>query len=90
MTDTSIYQIVPLQTEWGSFRTLSSVVDLADCLIREWPGATDGDAYVTALMVCEAVLSGGEDDTPEHARDAFIEAAREAGFLVETDGPDWF
>lgn len=84
-------QIVPLQIEWGSFRTLSSVVELADCLMREWPGPTDGDAYVTALMVCDAVLSGGEDDAPEHARDAFIEAAHEAGLSVfgDDDGPDF-
>lgn len=61
------------------------------CLVREWPGTPDGEAYVTALMVCDAVLSRGEDDKPEHARDAFIEAAREAGFMIdEVDGPDWF
>ena len=84
-------QIVPVQIEWGSFRTLSSVVELADCLLREWPGSTDGDAYVTALMVCDAVLSGGEDDTAEHAREAFVEAAHEAGLSVfgKDDGPDF-
>ncbi|MBF2714313.1 DUF982 domain-containing protein [Agrobacterium vitis] len=47
--------------------------------------------YVTALMICDAVLSGGEDDTPEHAREAFIEAAYEAGLSIldESDGPDF-
>lgn len=84
-------EIVPLQIEWADFRTLSSVDEVAHCLLQEWPGPTDGDSYVTALMVCDAVLSGGEDDAPEHAREAFIEAAREAGFLLDgVDGPDWF
>ncbi|AYM66164.1 DUF982 domain-containing protein [Agrobacterium fabrum] len=85
------HKIVPLQIEWGSFRTLSSVVELADCLMREWPGSTDGAAYITALMVCDAVLSGGEDDAPEHAREAFVEAAFEAGLSIfdEDNGPDF-
>jgi len=83
-------QIVPVEIGWGSFRTLSTVPDLVDVLMNEWPAATDGDAYLTALMVCDAVLSGGEDDTPEHARDAFVEAAYEAGLNIADDGPDWF
>lgn len=84
-------KIAPIRMEWGSFQELSSVSELAECLVREWPGSTDGDAYVTAIMVCDAVLSGGEDDAPEHARDAFIEATREAGFMIdEIDAPDWF
>lgn len=47
------------------------------------------NGYVTALMVRSAVLCGGEDNTPEHAREAFIEAAREAGLSVflGNDGP---
>lgn len=91
MTDTSDYQILPLQIEWGGFRTLTSVAELAECLMTDWPGATDGDAYLTALMVCEAVMSGGEDDTPEHARDAFIDAVFEAELSVfdENNGPDF-
>ncbi|WFR97501.1 DUF982 domain-containing protein [Rhizobium tumorigenes] len=62
--------ILPVQIAWGGFRTLASVTDIAECLVREWPGPTDGNAYVTALMICDAVLSGGEDDTPEHARES--------------------
>lgn len=92
MTESTIVVgIVPLQIGWGSCRTLTSVAELADCLISEWPAATDGDAYLTALMVCDAVLSSGEDDTPEHAREAFVEAAYEAGlsFFGEDDGPDF-
>lgn len=83
-------EIVPLQSHWGNFKTLSSVYDLANCLMHQWPADTDGDAYVTALMVCAAVLEGGEDDTADHAREAFIDAAQEAGLWVsDDDGPDW-
>lgn len=79
-----------VQINWG-YETLSSVYDLANCLMHQWPAKTDGDAYVTALMVCAAVLEGGEDDTAEHARAAFIEAAHEVGLAVEGDdfGPDF-
>ncbi|WP_143530706.1 DUF982 domain-containing protein [Rhizobium sp. RU36D] len=70
---------------------MTSAAELADCLIRDWPVSTEGEAYLTALMMCDAVLSGGEDDTPEHAREAFIEAAYEAGSSVldDSNGPDF-
>lgn len=87
----NVVDIAPIQIGWGSFETLSSVYDLANCLMHHWPADTDGDAYVTALMVCAAVLEGGEDDTAEDARAAFIEAAQEAGLWVSDDGgSDWF
>lgn len=59
--------------------------------MQQWPGATDGDAYLTALMVCDAVLTGSEDDLPEDARAAFIEAVHEAGLTLidDDDGPDF-
>lgn len=83
--------IVPLQIAWGDYSTLSTVLALADCLMQQWPGPTDGDTYVTALMVCDAVLSGSEDDLPEDARAAFIDAAHEAGLslMEDDDGPDF-
>ncbi|MGL4094348.1 DUF982 domain-containing protein [Agrobacterium cavarae] len=81
---------IPLQIEWGDFRHISSVSELAICLMHEWPASTVGEAYITALMVCDAVLSGGEDDQPEDARAAFIEAAHEAGLTVLPDDHlDW-
>jgi hypothetical protein len=81
---------VPLQIHWGSFETLSSVADLANCLMHQWPDEKGGDAYMTALMVCAAVLEGGEDDTSNDAREAFIDAAQAAGLWVsDDDGPDW-
>lgn len=84
-------QIEPVQIEWGDFRSLSSVADLARCLLHDWPAVKNGEAYVTALPVCSAVLNGGEDDEPEHARAAFIDAAHEAGLSVADDdnGPDF-
>lgn len=83
-------EIEPVQIEWGDFGSLATVVDLAECLMHNWPAPMDGEAYITALMVCSAVLSRGEDDAPEHARAAFIDAAREAGLSVANeDGFDW-
>ena len=83
--------IAPVQIAWGDYPTLSTVLALADCLMQQWPGPTDGDAYVTALMVCDAVLSGSEDDHPDDARAAFIDAAHEAGLslMEDDDGPDF-
>lgn len=68
-----------------------TVAELADCLMNGWPTNGGGDAYLTALMVCDAVLSGSEDDTADEARAAFIEAAHEIGFSVAGDGsgPDF-
>lgn len=81
--------IPPVQIGWAD--PLTTVGDLADYLLTKWPASGGGDAYLTALMVCEAVMRGGEDDTPEHARAAFIEAAYEAGLPVMDDGggPDF-
>ncbi|TBH28218.1 DUF982 domain-containing protein [Rhizobium leguminosarum] len=83
--------ITPVQIAWGDYSTLSTVCALADCLMQQWAGPTDGDAYLTALMVCDAVLAGSEDDVPEDARAAFIEAAHEAGLALmeDDDGPDF-
>ncbi|TCR80792.1 DUF982 domain-containing protein [Rhizobium sp. BK376] len=82
---------MPLTTEWGRYETLTTVSGLARSLMHGWPMDGRGDAYITALMVCEAVLSGGEDDTADHARETFIDAAYAAGLSVfdPNDGPDF-
>ena len=79
------HPIAPLTIEWGSFETLSTVEGLARCLIDHWPADCTADAYVTALMVCDAVLTGSDEDTVEEARAAFIDAAHEAGLSVIPD-----
>ncbi|WCK24175.1 DUF982 domain-containing protein [Agrobacterium pusense] len=70
---------------WGDFETLETVADLARCLLDKWPASADGQAYITALMVCSAVLENGLDDRPEDARAAFIDAVHEAGLSVSPD-----
>jgi hypothetical protein len=53
----------------------------AECLLRNWP--TDwGPQHRNARTACVAVLK--EEQPPEFARQAFIEAAREAGILVDS------
>lgn len=84
----SEFRIDPVTILWGDFVTLDTVSDLARCLLDKWPVSADGQAYVTALMVCSAVLENGLDDRPEDARVAFIEAAHEAGLSVSPDDED--
>lgn len=54
--------------------------------MQRWPGPTDGDACLTAMMVCDAVLARSDDDVPDDARAAFIEAAYEAGLPLIGEG----
>ncbi|MEH3108962.1 MAG: DUF982 domain-containing protein [Agrobacterium cavarae] len=77
--------IEPLTIEWGSFETFTTVTGLARCLLDQWPADGLGEAYVTALMVCDAVLAGSDEDEPGDARAAFVEAAHEAGLTVSPD-----
>lgn len=50
-------------------------------LIEDWP-LDDGVALDRALLVCAAVDAGKRK--PEEARQAFVEAAREAGILLRS------
>lgn len=81
----SEFRIEPITVNWGDFETYETVTGLARCLLDNWPASSDGQAYVTALMVCSAVLENGLDDRPEDARAAFIEAAHEALLCVSPD-----
>lgn len=81
----SEFTIEPLTILWGNFETLETVADLGRVILHNWPSGTDGEAYVTALMVCSAVLENGLDDRPEDARAAFIDAVHEAGLAVSPD-----
>lgn len=87
----SEFAIEPVTILWGDFETLETVTDLAQVLLHKWPGGVDAQAYITALMVCSAVLENGLDDRPEDARAAFIDAVHEAGLSVspDDDAIDW-
>ncbi len=82
------FEIEPVTINWGDFDTLKTVTDLARCLLDKWPATSDAQAYVTALMVCSAVLENGLDDRPEDARAAFVDAAHEAFLSVSPDDDD--
>ncbi|WP_415213860.1 DUF982 domain-containing protein [Shinella sp.] len=60
---------------------VQSTRDALLCLKNHWP-LEDGPAASTARSACEQGLTG--DDDPTLARRAFIEAAREAGFRVNS------
>ncbi|HCV73667.1 MAG TPA: DUF982 domain-containing protein [Agrobacterium sp.] len=81
----SEFRIEPVTINSGDFETFETVTDMARYLLDKWPASTDGQAYVTALMVCSAVLENGLDDRPEDARAAFIDAVHEALLSVSPD-----
>lgn len=60
---------------------VQSTRDALLCLKNHWP-IKDGPAALMAKSVCEQGLAS--DDDPAFARRAFIEAAKEAGFRVNS------
>jgi len=60
---------------------VQSTRDALLCLKNHWP-AGGGPALRTAKDICERGLAS--DDDPALARHAFIEAAKEAGFRVNS------
>ncbi|WP_424553909.1 DUF982 domain-containing protein [Shinella sp.] len=60
---------------------VQSTRDALLCLKNHWP-TEDGPAALTAKSVCEQGLAS--DDDPAFARRAFVEAAKEAGFRVNS------
>ena len=65
----------------GRVLHVQSTRDALLCLKNHWP-IENGPAMLTATSVSEQGLTS--DDDPAFARQAFIEAAREAGFTVNT------
>jgi Protein of unknown function (DUF982) len=64
----------------GTTTRIGSVREAADCLIGGgWPYPR-GPKYLVALRACDDALDGS--GTPEVARQAFLDAAREAGILI--------
>jgi hypothetical protein len=66
----------------GKSRIIRSTHGAAVFLLYRWPGK-GGPQHNAAREACIAVLAG--EKPPEHARQAFIEAAKEAGILMEHD-----
>lgn len=60
---------------------VQSTRDALLCLKNHWP-TEDGAAALAARRLCEQGLTS--DDDPALARRAFVEAAREAGFRVNS------
>lgn len=65
----------------GSYRTVKSTEDAAQCLLAHWPTAK-GKAYLEAQQACLDALEGST--TPEIAREAFIAAALAAKVHVRS------
>ena len=66
----------------GYSRIVTSTRAAAESLLYRWP-KEGGPAHRAARVACIAVLKG--EQPPEHAREAFIQAAKEAGILIEDE-----
>jgi hypothetical protein len=65
----------------GSYRTVKSTEDAAQCLMAHWPNGK-GKAYLEAQEACLSSLEG--DTSPELAREAFIGAALAAKIHIRS------
>jgi hypothetical protein len=63
---------------WNHRRTITATCFACECLLTLWPDRR-GPAYFKALRACAAAMQR-EDQTA--ARNAFIDAAREARVLI--------
>lgn len=79
-TDRLWDEAVVLETDRQVLR-VQSTRDALLCLKNHWPTG-DGPAVTAAKAACEQGLTSDED--PALARRAFIEAARQAGFNVNS------
>ena len=66
----------------GKYRRINSVVEAARCLLEHWP-VQEGDAFVAALLACQAAIDG--TGTAEAVREALIAAAEEADVFIMRD-----
>ena len=64
----------------GVSRNVTSVEDAAACLLQRWPRGPGGPAYQAATRACLAALEG--DRAIDDARQAFVDAAEEAGIFL--------
>jgi hypothetical protein len=64
----------------GLLRRVGSVREAAEVLLGHWPKEGRGPMFLEALRACHEALAGNRKT--EGARQAFIEAALEAGIYV--------
>lgn len=66
--------------EGGSRRVITSVEGAARCLVRAWAADRALESYKIACFTCLAAMEG--ETTAAQAREAIIEAAKDAGILA--------
>ncbi|SCB35732.1 DUF982 domain-containing protein [Rhizobium lusitanum] len=66
----------------GRYAIITNALDAANCMSEEWP-VYGGAAVSEAVLVCLDAILGKV--SAEDSRDAFLEAAREAGLYVKSD-----
>jgi hypothetical protein len=70
--------------QFGTIREVSDVHQALDCMMSGWPDKR-GSAHGHALDMCLKVLAGQRSG--REAEQAFIEAATEAGILLQSPKP---
>ncbi len=66
----------------GHYAIITNALDAANCMSEEWP-MDSGPAVDDAVLVCLDAILGKV--SAEEAREAFLEAVREAGLSVKTE-----
>ncbi|MGH6861800.1 MAG: DUF982 domain-containing protein [Phyllobacterium sp.] len=72
--------VIVLDERTNQRKIIDSLEEAAEFILYDWP-VVPGDTIVAARQACLAALLGKID--PQVARDAFVEAARQARILIE-------
>jgi hypothetical protein len=75
---------VYVSTSPGTYKLIPSTRAAISLLMSLWP-TRSGNRYLDALVISQAVMDSRL--TPDHARQALLKAAKEAGVEVE-EGPE--
>lgn len=81
MEDEQWHDPVRVITDKGDLQEVSSADEAAHVLVSRWRGPWGSNKHVKAQAACLDAIEG--KCSPDHARTAFEDAAREAGILAD-------
>ena len=77
------FEAVPISEPGDVARNVTSVEEAARTLVAEWPQRDKSDARLAAMTACLVAMKRRTVVDVEVAREAFVEAARQAGILQQ-------
>ncbi|MHC1549377.1 DUF982 domain-containing protein [Phyllobacterium sp. K27] len=83
MEDQPFKEVTVMTRHVGKLRVITSIVQAAEYILREWPGDSTERLDVASHALVKAYDGEISSDT---ARAAFIEAAKEADIYIEAAG----